>query len=51
MRMSLSVCTIQVYNVSNLVDRHPGGLNQILYEADRDITQLFESCHPFSANK
>ena len=46
-----SICIVQVYNVSSFVDRHPGGLDQILYGAGRDITQLFESYHPFSAYK
>ena len=46
-----SVCAIQVYDVSSFVDHHPGGLDQILYRAGRDITQLFESYHPFSAYK
>ena len=47
----LSVCVVQVYNVSSFVDHHPGGLDQILHGAGRDITQLFESYHPFSAHK
>ena len=45
------VCTIQVYDVSSFVDCHPGRLDQILFGAGRDITQLFESYHPFSAYK
>ena len=43
----LSVCIIQVYDVN--VDLHPVGLDQILYGAGRDITQLIKSYHPFSA--
>ncbi|XP_065893145.1 uncharacterized protein [Dysidea avara] len=39
----------KVYDVSSFVDRHPGGVEQILIGAGRDITQLFESYHPFSA--
>ena len=46
-----SVCAIQVYHVSSFVDHHPGGLDQTLYRAGRDITQLLESYHPFSAYK
>jgi len=37
--------------VSSFVDRHPGGVEQILIGAGRDITQLFESYHPFSVYK
>ena len=47
----LSVIIVQVYDVSSFVNHHPGGLDQILYGAGRDITQLFESYHPFSAYK
>ena len=49
----MSVCTIyiQAYNVSSFVDHYPAGIDQILFRAGRDITQLFESYHPFSANK
>ena len=47
----LSVCIVQVHDVSSFVDHHPGGLDQILYGAGRDITQLFESYHPLSAYK
>ncbi|XP_019850089.1 PREDICTED: acyl-lipid (8-3)-desaturase-like [Amphimedon queenslandica] len=35
----------KVYDVSSFVSRHPGGLEQILLGAGRDITQLFESYH------
>ena len=35
----------QVYDVSEFIDRHPGGADQILLGAGRDITQLFESYH------
>ena len=56
MYMEYIACTndvtmCRVYNVSSFVDHHPGGLDQILYGAGRDITTLFESYHPFSAYK
>ena len=35
----------QVYDVSSFVSRHPGGADQILLGAGRDVTQLFESYH------
>ena len=37
--------TLQVYDVSDFVQRHPGGADQIMLGAGRDITQLFESYH------
>ncbi len=39
---------MQVYDVSSFVARHPGGMEQIMMGAGRDITQVFESYHPFS---
>ncbi|XP_064391461.1 uncharacterized protein LOC135339316 [Halichondria panicea] len=38
----------KVYDVSSFVARHPGGMEQIMMGAGRDITQVFESYHPFS---
>ena len=35
----------QVYDVSSFVSQHPGGMDQIMLGAGRDITQLFESYH------
>ena len=36
---------LQVYNVNEFVSRHPGGVDQIMLGAGRDITQVFESYH------
>ena len=36
---------IKVYDISGFVSRHPGGAEQIMLGAGRDITQLFESYH------
>lgn len=41
----------QVYDVSSFVSRHPGGADQILLGAGRDITQLFESYHNLEMSK
>ena len=35
----------------HFVDHHPGGLDQILYGAGRDITTVFKSYHPLSTYK
>ena len=35
----------KVYDISNFVNRHPGGCEQIMLGAGRDITQLFRSYH------
>ncbi|XP_064402408.1 uncharacterized protein LOC135348159 [Halichondria panicea] len=35
----------KVYNVSSFVAQHPGGMDQILMGAGRDITQVFDSYH------
>ena len=40
-----------MYDVSSFVARHPGGMEQIMMGAGRDITQLFESYHPFDVYK
>ena len=39
----------QVYNVSSFVSRHPGGVDQIMLGAGRDVTQLFEAYHLHSS--
>ena len=36
---------MQVYDVSSFVSIHPGGVDQILTAAGRDITQVFEPYH------
>ena len=36
MYVCLSTFNVQLYNVSSVVDHHPGGLDQILYGADKD---------------
>lgn len=41
----------QVYDVSSFVSRHPGGVDQIMFGAGRDITQLFESYHSLEVYK
>eukprot|EP00731_Ephydatia_muelleri_P023135 Em0015g718a len=41
----------KVYDVSSFVSRHPGGVDQIMLGAGRDITQLFESYHPSETYK
>ena len=40
-------CAFQVYDVSSFLSRHPGGAEQLMLGAGRDVTQLFESYHPF----
>ena len=37
--------------MSQFVARHPGGMEQIMMGAGRDITQLFESYHSFNIYK
>ena len=44
-RFNSKLFVIQVYDVSEFLNRHPGGVDQILLGAGRDITQLFESYH------
>ena len=39
---------LQVYNVSEFLDRHPGGRDQLLIAAGRDVTLIFNSYHAFS---
>lgn len=43
--------TTQVYDVSKFLARHPGGSEQLMLGAGRDVTQLFESYHPFDVYK
>ena len=42
---------MQVYNVSSFVARHPGGMEQIMMGAGKDVTVLFESYHSFDTHK
>ena len=42
---------MQVYNVSSFVARHPGGMEQIMMGAGKDVTVLFESYHSFDIYK
>ena len=42
---SLSNSIYKVYDVSSFVSKHPGGVDQIMMGASRDITQVFESYH------
>ncbi len=37
--------------MSEFVARHPGGMEQIMMGAGRDVTQLFESYHPLHVGK
>jgi len=36
-----------VYNVTDWIDRHPGGADVLVLNAGRDATTLFECYHPF----
>ena len=40
-----------MYDVSSFIAKHPGGMEQIMMGAGRDITVLFESYHPFNTYK
>ena len=40
-----------MYDVSSFVSRHPGGVDQIMLGAGRDVTQVFESYHSFETHK
>ena len=42
---SMNWLFLQVYDVNSFVSKHPGGVDQILCGAGRDITQVFESYH------
>lgn len=41
----------QVYDVSGFIEKHPGGVSQLLLGAGRDVTVLFESYHNFNVSK
>ena len=41
----------QVYDVSEFVHKHPGGIDQIMLGAGRDITQLFQCYHKLETAK
>ena len=43
--------SVQVYDVSGFIERHPGGADQLLLGAGRDVTILFESYHNFNVSK
>jgi len=40
----------KVYDVTSWLPKHPGGADVILLSAGRDVTNLFESYHPFSGD-
>lgn len=46
-----TTCPLKVYDVSEFVRKHPGGADQIMLGAGRDITQLFESYHKLEIAK
>jgi len=50
MHLSLSLF-LQVYDVSGFIAKHPGGADQLLLGAGRDVTTLFESYHNFNVYK
>lgn len=39
----------KVYDVTSWIPKHPGGVDMITLSAGRDITNMFESYHPFSS--
>lgn len=41
----------QVYDVSTFISRHPGGFDQIMLGAGRDITLIFDAYHPIGNHK
>jgi cytochrome b involved in lipid metabolism len=41
----------KVYDLTTFIDEHPGGLDQILLAAGRDVTHVFETYHDFSVYK
>ena len=43
-------CT-KVYDVSGFIEKHPGGVDQLMLGAGRDVTILFESYHNFNISK
>ena len=48
---SLMMHFLQVYDVSSFVSKHPGGVDQIMMGAGRDITPVFESYHDLEIAK
>ena len=48
---SLPSPPLQVYDVTEFVSRHPGGVDQIMLGAGRDATQLFESYHKLDTHR
>ena len=44
-------CMLQVYDVSEFIEKHPGGVDQLMLGAGRDVTILFESYHNFKVSK
>jgi cytochrome b involved in lipid metabolism len=41
----------KVYDLTTFVDEHPGGVDQMLLAAGRDVSQVFEMYHDFSVYK
>jgi cytochrome b involved in lipid metabolism len=41
----------KVYDVSEFIEKHPGGVDQLMLGAGRDVTILFESYHNFKVSK
>lgn len=41
----------KVYDVTSWIPKHPGGSEMIVLSAGRDVTNLFESYHPFSGDQ
>lgn len=41
----------QVYDVSGFIEKHPGGVSQLMLGAGRDVTVLFESYHNYNVSK
>ena len=51
-KLILHICSCyKVYNVSQFVSEHPGGKDQIMLGAGRDITPMFDSYHPLDTHK
>ena len=50
-RIVAAVRTLQVYDVSGFIEKHPGGARQLLLGAGKDITMLFEAYHHFNNSK
>ena len=41
----------KVYDVSQFIAEHPGGTDQIMLGAGRDITVMFDPYHPLDTHK